>query len=340
VLRVSRENTLFQHLQTLQRNRNKRHRAGEFVVEGVRAINQALAHRWTVKALVYGAGRPLSAWARGVLAGAPDATRVEMLPALLQRLSDKEETSELLAVLAIPPDSTARLPQRTLPLEGPGGPLLVAVFDRPVYPGNLGQVIRAADALGAGGLIVSGHGADVYDPLTVRASMGSLFALPVVRLPSHREVGEWVEGLRRAAPGAPGAPGAPRGPRPGRASGGAPHPEGSRVEPAQRAIPEGVQQASDPGRGGHGTGRLQIVAGSGEAQTPLEEVDLTRPTVLVFGNETRGLSAAYRDLADVLARIPMQGAADSLNVASAATILLYEASRQRRAAGRPPQRPA
>jgi 23S rRNA (uridine2479-2'-O)-methyltransferase len=325
VLRVSRENTLFQHLQTLQRNRNKRHRAGEFVVEGVRAINQALAHRWTVKALVYGAGRPLSAWARGVLAGAPDATRVEMLPALLQRLSDKEETSELLAVLAIPPDSTARLPQRALPLEGPGppvppvppdqvggpddpsrpggpgGPLLVAVFDRPVYPGNLGQVIRAADALGAGGLIVSGHGADVYDPLTVRASMGSLFALPVVRLPSHREVGEWVEGLRRAAPGDPGdsvAPGTP------------------------------------------GTGRLQIVAGSGEAQTPLEEVDLTRPTVLVFGNETRGLSAAYRDLADVLARIPMQGAADSLNVASAATILLYEAARQRRAAVRPPRRPA
>ena len=193
----------------------------------MRAINQALAHRWTVKALVYGAGRPLSAWARGVLAGAPDATRVEMLPALLQRLSDKEETSELLAVLAIPPDSTARLPQRALPLEGPdqpdqsgppdqvdrpgdpsrpgrpGGPLLVAVFDRPVYPGNLGQVIRAADALGAGGLIVSGHGADVYDPLTVRASMGSLFALPVVRLPSHREVGEWVEGLRRTSPPVP-----------------------------------------------------------------------------------------------------------------------------------------
>jgi 23S rRNA (uridine2479-2'-O)-methyltransferase len=69
----------------------------------------------------------------------------------------------------------------------------------------------------------------------------------------------------------------------------------------------------------------------------VEEVDLTRPTVLVFGNETRGLSAAYRDLADVLARIPMGGAADSLNVASAATILFYEAARQRRAALRPPR---
>ena len=134
---------------------------------------------------------------------------------------------------------------------------------------------------------MSGHGADVYDPLTVRASMGSLFALPVVRLPSHREV---------AGVGGGGAPGHPTGPD------------------------------------GPGAARLQIVAGSGEAQTPLEEVDLTRPTVLVFGNETRGLSAAYRDLADVLARIPMQGAANSLNVASAATILLYEAARQRRAA--------
>ncbi len=138
MLRVSRENTLFQHLQTLQRNRNKRHRAGEFVVEGVRAINQALAHRWTVKALVYGAGRPLSAWARGVLAGAPDATRVEMLPALLQRLSDKEETSELLAVLAIPPDSSARLPQRALPLEAPRGPARRTRWAGPVIPADLG----------------------------------------------------------------------------------------------------------------------------------------------------------------------------------------------------------
>ncbi|MGH2356184.1 MAG: TrmH family RNA methyltransferase, partial [Chloroflexota bacterium] len=64
----------------------------------------------------------------------------------------------------------------------------------------------------------------------------------------------------------------------------------------------------------------------------LDEVDLTGPTVLVLGNETLGLSRGYRELCDVLVRIPMYGAADSLNVACAASIMLYEADRQRRAA--------
>ncbi len=50
-----------------------------------------------------------------------------------------------------------------------------------------------------------------------------------------------------------------------------------------------------------------------------------------MGNETRGLSRAYGDLCDVLVRIPVRGAADSLNVACAASILLYEADRQRHA---------
>jgi len=269
-LRVSRENALFQHLEALKRNRTTRHRAGELVVEGVQAINLALANGWTINALAYAAGRPLSAWARAVLAGAGAATRVEVSPALLARLSDKEETSELLAVVATPADDPHRIAL--------GDPALVVVVDRPVYPGNLGQIIRAADALGADGLLVTGHGADLYDPQTVRASRGSLFALPAVRLPSHREVGAW---LAQAGDGVPG-------------------------------------------------GRLQLVGGSGEGEAVLDDVDLRRPTALVLGNETRGLGRAWRDLCDVLARIPMTGAADSLNVASAASIMLYEAGRQRR----------
>ena len=270
MLRVSSENSLFQHLEVLLRNRAKRHRAGEFVVEGVQAINLALTRRWTINALVYAAGRPLSGWGQEVLAGAPGAARVEMAPHLLARLSEREETSELLAVVATPPDDPARIVLRD--------PALAVVFDRPVSPGNLGQIVRAADALGADGLLVTGHGADLYDPQAVRASRGSLFALPAVRLPSHREVAAWLEAAAAAA-----------------------------------------------------GGRLQLVGGSGAAGTALEAVDLRRPTVLVLGNETHGLSHAYRDLCDVLVRIPMSGAADSLNVASAASIMLYEAGRQRRA---------
>ncbi len=70
------------------------------------------------------------------------------------------------------------------------------MLDRPASPGNIGSIIRSADALGARGVIVTGHAADVYDPRCVRASTGSLFALPVVRAPGHREVADWVSAQR------------------------------------------------------------------------------------------------------------------------------------------------
>lgn len=267
-LRVSTENTLFQHLDALKRNRTKRHRAGEFFVEGVKAIDRVRAHAWPIKALAYAAGRPLSSWAQGVLAAAPQAIRVALAPHLMDALSDKDDASELIAVAAIPEDTLDRIAL--------GAGALVAVFDRPVSPGNLGSIIRSCDALAADGLIITGHGTDVYDPQTIRASMGSLFAVPVVRLPSHQPLRRWAENA------------------------------------AARL------------------GRLQVVGASGEGATPVDEIDFTVPTILVFGNETRGLSAGYREMCDVLTRIPMYGTADSLNVACAASIVLYEATRQRR----------
>ena len=57
---------------------------------------------------------------------------------------------------------------------GPG--FLGVLLDRPASPGNIGRIIRSADAFGADGIIVTGHAADVYDPRAVRASTGSLFA--------------------------------------------------------------------------------------------------------------------------------------------------------------------
>src|SRR5262249_61272908 len=64
--------------------------------------------------------------------------------------------------------------------------------DRPASPGNIGTLIRSADAFGAHGLIVTGHAADPYDPKSVRASTGSLFAVPVVRAASHADVMRWA----------------------------------------------------------------------------------------------------------------------------------------------------
>jgi 23S rRNA (uridine2479-2'-O)-methyltransferase len=188
VLRVSSRNARFQQWESLLSNRNKRQRTGEFLVQGVRPISLAARFGWPFRALIYDAERPLSAWAQNLL-GSAGADRVAMAPALLAELGEKaEDTPELVAVVEMPGDNLDRITA--------GHDFLGVVLDRPASPGNVGSIIRSADAFGANGVIVTGHAADVYDPRAVRASTGSLFALPVVRSSSHRELAAWVAAQR------------------------------------------------------------------------------------------------------------------------------------------------
>ena len=187
-LRVSSRNARFQQWESLLSNRNKRQRAGEFLVQGVRPISLAAKFGWRFHALIYDAERPLSAWAQNLL-GSIGTARVAMAPALLAELGEKaEDTPELVAVVEMRDDNLDRITV--------GGDFLGVALDRPASPGNVGSIIRSADAFGANGVIVSGHAADVYDPRAVRASTGSLFALPVVRSSSHRELAAWVAAQR------------------------------------------------------------------------------------------------------------------------------------------------
>jgi len=147
VVRIYSENADFQHIETLRRNRTKRNRSGEFFVEGVRAINQALRNKWIINALVYSRDQRLSDWAEGVIAHAGAKALYELPSSLMEKLSQKEEASELLAIVAMPPDDLTRIPVRD--------DLLAVVFDRPANPGNLGTVIRSCDALRVDGVIIT-----------------------------------------------------------------------------------------------------------------------------------------------------------------------------------------
>jgi 23S rRNA (uridine2479-2'-O)-methyltransferase len=188
LLRVSSRNDRFQRWQSLLGNRGKRQRAGEFLVQGVRPISVAAASGWPFRALIYDAARPLSRWAQNLLRTV-DTLQVAMRTDLLAELGEKAEKGpELVAVAEMPADDLDRIKA--------GRDFLGVVLDRPASPGNLGSIIRSADAFGADGVIVTGHAADVYDPRAVRASTGSLFALPVVRCPSSREVAAWVSAQR------------------------------------------------------------------------------------------------------------------------------------------------
>jgi 23S rRNA (uridine2479-2'-O)-methyltransferase len=182
--RLSTRNARFQQWQALLTNRTKRHRAGEFLVQGVRPITLAARSGWPVRTLLYDADRRLSGWATDLLASLT-AQRFAVDSGLMAELGGKDdEPPELLAVLAIPPDDLARIT-----LSGNG---LVVILDRPASPGNLGTVIRSADAFGVAGIVACGHAADPYDPRAVRASTGSLFSLPVVRADTAEPVIGWA----------------------------------------------------------------------------------------------------------------------------------------------------
>jgi 23S rRNA (uridine2479-2'-O)-methyltransferase len=265
-LRVTTRNAGFQQWQALLTNRTKRARAGEFLVQGVRPITLAVEHGCAVHTLIYPDGRSLSAWAVSML-DRTGAQPVAMASELVAELADKPD-AELIAVVGRPePPALADLPADPH--------LLVVVFDRPATPGNIGTLIRSADAFGASAVIVTGHAADPYDPRAVRASTGSIFALPVLQADSHRPVLDWAAGLR------------------------------------DRGLP------------------VELVGTDEHGTSDVAEYDLTGPRMLLIGNETGGLSAGWREAADVTVRIPITGAASSLNAATAATVILYEATRQR-----------
>jgi tRNA G18 (ribose-2'-O)-methylase SpoU len=262
---VSTRNARFQQWEALLGNRTKRTRSGLFLIHGVRPITLAVERGWPIESMLLAANHRRSTWAEGVLA-AVEVPRFAVADELLRELGGKDdETPELIALGRLRPDDLGRVD-----LSG-DAPLLV-VFDRPASPGNLGTLVRSADAFGARGVLVAGHAADIYDPRTVRASTGSLFTLPVVQVPATADVLTWLG-----------------------------------------------QQRDD----------LRIIGTDEAARTTVDRLDFRGPTVVVVGNETTGMSAAWRAACTDMASIPIGGAASSLNAASAATVALYEAARQR-----------
>lgn len=274
ICRIYSKNAAYQKFQVLKTNRQKRRRYGEFFVEGVRNLNEAVKNGWQVTSFLYAMDAPLSGWARDMLAQVKTEMNYELAPALMAELSGKGDTSELLAIARQRPDSFSQLGM-------PENPLWV-LFDRPSNRGNLGSVIRSCDGLGASGLILTGHGVDLYDPEVVGASMGSFFRVPAVRAADNQSVLQFIADMRARYPG------------------------------------------------------LRTVGTTAHRQAPVYGEGLSGPLLFLIGNETDGLCYAFKNTCDVLCTIPMaEGcAASSFNVACAATVLLYEATRQR-SAGKP-----
>lgn len=268
--RVIKRDATYQKFEVLKSNRNKRHRYGEFFVEGVRNINHLISEGWTVNSFLYSGEAKLSDWARDILKAVPTKVNYELTDELMAELSGKTDASELMTIVQMRPNDPAQI--------RPGKNPLLVLFDRPSNRGNLGTIIRSIDAFGLDGLVVTGHSVDLYDPETIVASMGSFFKVPSVRIEDNQSIREWIQGLKAKHPG------------------------------------------------------FQVVGTSAHAECSLFDADLTAPTLLLIGNETDGLSRKLAEISDRMVKIPMSSSssASSLNVACAASILFYEAIRQRK----------
>lgn len=258
---VRSRNATFQVLEALKRNRRKRSELGEVFIEGIEPIKQAVAAGRKVRKILCADPAALSGWARGLLDRVEHEELLQLEPELYRALAEREEPSELMMTVA---DAPVGLEELAL---GPSP--LVLLFDRPSDHGNLGTMLRSANAFGVDAVLTTGHGVDVRDPKVIRASMGAVFHTPVVQVDSMAALAAWL--------------------------------------------------AQERARCG-----LSVVGTDSSGTTPNTTPLLRRPCALMMGNEALGLSGALRQLCDAVVAIPMRGQVDSLNVACAASILLWQ----------------
>lgn len=167
---VSPQNPLIKRIHSLGLRKN-RYREGCFWAEGIRVVLGVLESYWEVEALMWAPSLLRSERALQAVAKA-SIKKFSVSNQAFRRMSVREDPQGLGALV--------RIPERRLEDLDVGPQSLFVVLEAPKDPGNIGTVVRTVDCVGGRGIILLGNGADPYDSKSVRASMGSLFGLPVV----------------------------------------------------------------------------------------------------------------------------------------------------------------
>jgi TrmH family RNA methyltransferase len=256
---TSAANPVIKRLRLLGERKHRR-REGAFVVEGVQPVWQAVEAGAEVELLVV---------APGLLGDSPAAAMVAQREAAGLRVA--RVTSELFGRVSARdgPSGLAAIVRSRLAglaaLEVVPDSVFVALHEIG-NPGNLGTIIRTADAAGAAGVVLIGPAADPFDPVAVKASMGALFAVPLAHAATVAEFFTWAAGAGVA-----------------------------------------------------------VVTTSARAEVSFWAAAYPRPLALLLGAEGTGLPPGVLAVGHLGVRIPMTGTAESLNLAVAAGLLLYQA---------------
>jgi TrmH family RNA methyltransferase len=187
LLITSFRNPRVKYLRSL-RLRKYRQQEGRFLIEGIRIVEEALSLGAPVETLVYAPDLLVSERAGALVDAVDPADRLALSGEVMATLSDRDQPQGIAAVVRIQDTPLASIPWAK--------DLLVVVAHQLRDPGNLGSIVRTADAVGASGVVVVEPSVDLYEPQTVRATMGSLFALPIVRLGDEAGLEAWYKELR------------------------------------------------------------------------------------------------------------------------------------------------
>lgn len=184
IVHVGKNNSTFQQILALKNNRNKRAQLKMFFVEGIQNIKDAIANNWQIECFIYSATTKLSDWAKSIIHIANQ--NFILSPDLMRELSDKDDMSEILAIIKM---------KKTEEISYSNNPIFLLI-DRPSKKGNLGTIIRSCDALNVEHIFFSGHSVDIYNHAVITASMGSFFKMPITFISSNNEFLSIVKDLK------------------------------------------------------------------------------------------------------------------------------------------------
>jgi RNA methyltransferase, TrmH family len=180
---TSSSNSKIKLVRGLQSRARDRKGEAAFVAEGVRLVEEAIAVEWPMEFILY--DQSLSDRGKAIIAALHNRTAVdinEVTTKLMAEISDTETPQGILAVLK----------REALPL--PTSPTFVVLIDQVRDPGNVGTLLRAAEAMGADTVVLTPGTVDAFSPKVVRGGMGAHFHLPIRHLPWH-EIHTYLTGM-------------------------------------------------------------------------------------------------------------------------------------------------
>lgn len=235
--------------------------SGSYLIEGAKLIAEAIQADQEIEVLLIEHEKGIPREINALIADKNEEIPiVKVTPSIIEKLSEMSTPQGMMAVVKQKHHTMAQILERK--------PSFILLVDEIQDPGNLGAMIRSADAAGVEAIILGNGTVDLYNSKVIRSAMGSLFHLPIL----------------------------------------------------SADLSQLIPQLQHDG--------FQVIGTSSYAEKSYFDIDYTKKTAILVGNEARGMSEDRKKQVTEMVKIPLMGQAESLNVTMATTVILYERVRQ------------